>query len=59
MAPMVGCTTMAISTPAVVISPIASPASGWVELPSTPSDSTSRGITLKVNAPHRTVIASQ
>ena len=33
MAPMVGWTTIAISTPAVVIRPIARPASGWVELP--------------------------
>ena len=59
MAPIVGCTTIAISTPKVVIRPIASPARGCVELPRTPFDSTRRGITLKVKAPHRTVIASQ
>jgi hypothetical protein len=57
--PTVGCTRMAISTPAVVMRPMARPASGWVALPSTPGDSTSRGITLKVKAPHSTVIASQ
>ena len=56
---MVGCTRIAISTPAVVITPMARPANGWVELPSTPFDSTRRGITLKVKAPHRVVIASQ
>ena len=59
MAPIVGWTRIAISTPAVVMTPIARPASGCVELPSTPLDSTRRGMTLKVNAPHRTVIASQ
>ena len=59
IAPMVGCTRIAISTPAVVMTPIARPAKGWVELPSTPLDSTRRGMTLKVNAPQSTVIASQ
>jgi hypothetical protein len=59
IAPIVGCTRIAIRTPAVVMNPMARPASGWVELPSTPLDSTRRGMTLKVKAPHSTVMASQ